>query len=192
MKGCPSICKGKSLAQQCIILALFSFGIIALACVVIVMLLPSNPFCKGKKDMEKTAIEALKIKVDNPSSLQVLAVSEPDSVFQNRYCSEAESMELSQRFLDYSIKMMNETPEDFGKMEDPRYMDKMQRFSEGSNTLSLLNSMAEREPGDFIGWRLRIRYAAKDINGNPYLSEIWMIFDRNKKHILKTLEIPSL
>lgn len=184
--------KKKTFLQQGIIIALFSFGILALAFMVVLMLLPSNPFCKDKKSMEKTAIEALKMKVDTPSSLKVLAVSEPDSVFQNRYCSDAESMELSQRFLEFSIKMMQDSPTDLEKMDDPGYLAKMQRYTEGTEALSLINAMSQREQGDFAGWRIRLKYAATDRHNNFYESEVWMIFDKSKKHILKTLEIPSI
>lgn len=143
-----------------------------------------------KSETEKIAINALKQKLENPSSLKVLDISVPDSVFYNRICPEYETMELSERFLQYSLDIMQKSQT--GKYEDESYRCSMERFTESSNLLNYLNESLDKPQGQHCGWRVKVKYKATDETDTPYTSETWFIFDKDKKHILNSFDISIL
>jgi len=167
----------------CLGLAMFAFVGAKMIC--------SGGFCGSKTDpTEKMAIETLRMKLGNPESLKILAVSKPDSVFQNRYCPEAEAIELSSIYLDYTMQLMDST------MSESFYEDyeseKMKRLSDASQSISILNDMLEREQGKFCGWRVRVKYELAEENQEKFESMAWFIFDPEKKLIYKTFDFPLL
>ena len=145
-----------------------------------------------KTETEKVAINALKLKVRNPESLKVLDISTPDSVFNNRVCPEYEIMELSEKFLEYSLNIMQESQDGLWGNENIAYRCKMDRYSESSNALNILNAMMEKPQGKHNGWRVKVKYQAIDDSDTPFISEAWFIFDKDKKHILNSFDISLL
>lgn len=145
-----------------------------------------------KSKAEEIALNALKLNVDNASSLKILDISEPDSVFVNRLCPEHELMELSEKFLEHSLNIMqNSQYEDF-ETDNSAYKCKMERYSESSNALNTLNTMLDRPQGQHNGWRVKVKYQAVDDSDTPYISEAWFIFDLTKNHIIKSFDISLL
>lgn len=146
-----------------------------------------------KKETDKTVINALKIGLTNPSSLKVLEISSPDSVFVNRMCPEYELMEMSEKFLEYSLNMMQESQEGFLEGNNNKaFRCKMDRYSVSSNTLNTLNNMLEKPQGSHSGWRVKVKYQTRDDSDTPYVAETWFIFDKDKKHILNHFDIALL
>lgn len=141
-----------------------------------------------KRETESTAIKALKMKTGDKKVLKVLAISDPDSVFVNRMCPEAETMELSERFLEYSLNIMRTTQPDI-QAENKAYRCQMDRFAESSTSLNTLNTMLEKPQGPHCGWRVKVRYQTVDDSDTPYVSEVWYIFDKEQKHILNSFDI---
>ena len=141
-----------------------------------------------KSEDERTVRYALQLKHgDNP--LKILDISEPDSVFFNRMCPEEEVMELSERFLNYSMNIMQESQTELLNDVNDAYRCKMDRFSSTSNAINSLNGMLEKPAGKHCGWRVKARYQTTDDSGTPYVTETWFIFDKRKKHILNSFDI---
>lgn len=180
--------KKKEIAQKLLWGALSILGLIILFSAFIMIC------CGGSKknEIERTTVKALKIKLGFPSSLKVLAISDPDSVFTNRVCPEYELMELSERFLEYSMKIMEDSQEGLRDSESKAYRCKMDRYTDSSVALNTLNEMMERPEGKHCGWRVKIRYQSVDDSNTPYISEAWFIFDKDKKHILNSFDISLL
>ncbi len=171
--------------------ALSVIGIIILL-VAFVLICTSQGRSLKKTETETTAINALKLRVKNPSTLKVLDISLPDSVYENRMCPEYEIMELSERFLEYSINIMQSSPDvRFGE-NNIAYRCQMDRFAESSNSLNILNAMLEKPMGKHCGWRVKVKYQAIDDSETPFISESWFIFDMEKKHILNSFDISLL
>lgn len=151
-------------------------------------------YASKKKEYEQVAIEALRMKADNAESVTISEMSEQlDSVYQNRYCQEPELADLSEKYMLHCAEMIKAAPtslEDYKADEERKCM--LDRLSEASESLGLLNDMILKPKGDFCGWRLKVRYKAKDSSGQSFDSETWFIFDKNKKHILTSLDIPIL
>ncbi len=180
-------------AQKLMWLGLSLVGIIMLLVATAVIILTSDRIKPLKKrEIEKTAVDALKIKLDNPSSLKVLDISEPDSVFTNRLCPENEMMELSERFLRYSLNIIQDSQEGNFKDDNDSYLYLMDRFSESSNAITKINNMLEKPQGNHCGWRVKVKYQAIDKSNTPFTSEAWFIFDKEKNHILNSFDISVL
>ncbi len=180
--------RDQKLARRFLWGALSIIGIIILL-VAFIILCTANGRGIKKTETEKIAINALSLKVDNPSSLKVLDISKPDSVFGNRMCPEYELMELSERFLEYSLNIMQSSPEERVGENNAAYVCKMNRYSESSNALNSLNAMLEKPQGSHCGWRVKVKYQAIDNSDTPYISEAWLIFDKEKKHVLNSFDI---
>lgn len=178
------------IAQKFLWGALSVIGIIILL-VAVLVICTSEGKCIKKSEAEKIAINALRLKTDQ-SSLKVLEVSDPDSVFINRLCPEYELMDLSERFLQYSLQIMQDSQEGFFGKENTAYQCMMNRYSETSNALNTLNSMLEKPQGEHCGWRVKVKYNSVDDSKTPYTSEAWFIFDKDQKHILNSFDISVL
>ena len=153
------------------------------------LILMTDSGSSKKSEAEKTAIKALQIKLGNPSSLKILDISAPDSVFINRICPDYEVMELSERFLEYSLNIMQDSQTGLDDAESKSYRCRMDRYTESSGNLNTLNSMMERPQGEYCGWRLKVKYQTVDDSNTPYVSEAWFIFDKDTKHILNSFDI---
>lgn len=141
-----------------------------------------------KSEDERTVRNALRLKYGD-NTLKILDISEPDSVFYNRMCPEDEVMELSERFLTYSMTIMQDSQTELLTQGNDECKCKMDRYSATSNTLNILNKMLEKPAGKHCGWRVKVKYQTVDDSGTPYVTETWYIFDRRKKHIINSFDI---
>ena len=141
-----------------------------------------------KSEEERTVRSALRLK-HGEAPLKILDISKPDSVFYNRMCPEEEVMELSERFLNYSMNIMQESQTELLAEGNGAYRYKMDRFTATSNAINSLNGMLEKPAGKHCGWRVKARYQTVDDSGTPYVTETWFIFDRRKKHIINSFDI---
>lgn len=181
--------KKRECVQKMLFIGLFVVGAIILIAVVGSMCFSS--FCSKDKKVEKMAVESLRMKAGNPRDFKVTAISKMDSIFVNRYCPEHETMELSQKYLDYTIKMM-EASANKDVLDDAGSMIDYKKFSKASDALDVFNEMLQKPKGEFMGWRMRLRYTYTDENNRPSESEAWLMFDRDKKFIFHSFEFPML
>lgn len=176
--------------SDALVIGLFIFGLLVLLAVGVHMILKSSFSSKGT---EKLAVEALKMKAGYPEDFKVTAISNLDSVFQNRYCPDYEVYDLSQKYLDRYLLLLDFSEDSMDKDKgNPKLLKDFKSFSRASETIDLFNEMLKKPQGDFCGWRLRMRYTCLDENKEPRESEAWLIFDRNKKHIINSFEFPIL
>lgn len=181
--------KKRECVQKMLFIGLFVVGAIILIAVVSGMCFSS--FCSKDKKMEKMAVESLRMKAGNPKDFKVTAISKMDSIFVNRYCPEHETVELSQKYLDYTIRMM-EASANKDALDDAASMVDYKKFSKASDALDVFNEMLQKPKGEFMGWRMRLRYSYTDENNRPSESEAWLMFDRDKKFIFHSFEFPML
>lgn len=188
--GMPkNVDKKRECIQKMIFVGLFVVGAIILIAVVSGMCFSS--FCSNDKKVEKMAVESLRMRTGNPKDFKVTAISKMDSIFVNRYCPEHETIELSQRYLDYTIAMMQASA-DKESLDDADPMIDYKKFTKASDALDVFNEMLQKPQGEFMGWRMRLRYSYTDENDKPSESEAWLMFDRDKKFIFHSFEFPML
>ncbi len=48
------------------------------------------------------------------------------------------------------------------------------------------------KPKPFSGWKVKVEYVAKTVDGKPYRSEYWFILDKDANCVIKSFEIPLL
>ena len=154
---------------------------------------------------EKRAVEiaerALKATVDNPESIQIKGISKADSVFGKEYVSPHEKVSLSMHLMQYGQKLMEDT-DFFENLEkdDIGISEQMKRQLDAMTTLRALIASGDmnltakegRAEKPFNGWKVKIDFEAKTLQGEPYHSEYWFILDKEAQCVVKSFEIPLL
>lgn len=160
-------------------------------------------FASCASSPEKRAVEmaekALKATVDNPESIKILGVSKADSVFGKEYVSPHEKVSLSMHLMQYGQKLMEETDffENLDK-DDIGISEQMKRQLDAMTTLRALIASGDMNPTakegksekPFNGWKVKIDFEAKTLQGEPYHSEYWFILDKEAQCVVKSFEIP--
>lgn len=162
-------------------------------------------FASCASSPEKRAVEmaekALKATVDNPESIKILGVSKADSVFGKEYVNPHEKVSLSMHLMQYSQKLMEETDffENLDK-DDIGISEQMKRQLDAMTTLRALIASGDmnltakegKSEKPFNGWKVKIDFEAKTLQGEPYHSEYWFILDKEAQCVVKSFEIPLL
>lgn len=160
-------------------------------------------FASCTSSPEKRAVEmaekALKATIDNPGSIKILGVSKADSVFGKEYVSPHEKVSLSMHLMQYGQKLMEETDflENLDK-DDIGISEQMKRQLDAMTTLRALIASGDMNPTakegksekPFNGWKVKIDFEAKTLQGEPYHSEYWFILDKEAQCVVKSFEIP--
>ena len=160
-------------------------------------------FASCTSSPEKRAVEmaekALKATVDNPESIKILGVSKADSVFGKEYVSPHEKVSLSMHLMQYGQKLMEETDffENLDK-DDIGISEQMKRQLDAMTTLRALIASGDmnlkakegKSEKPFNGWKVKIDFEAKTLQGEPYHSEYWFILDKEAQCVVKSFEIP--
>ena len=143
-------------------------------------------------EVAKTALYA---SVDNPESVNVIAVSRPDSVFGHNYIDNDEKMAIANAMMKVNEKVMKRTDGlrnlDF---EDHAMTELLNRQT---SAMSALRSLVGYDSPDapqkpFSGWKVKIEYEAVSESGSPYRSEYWFILDRDAHCVVNSFEIPVI
>ena len=144
---------------------------------------------KPQKKAVRVAQTALYASVDNPESVKVVAVSEPDSVFGRCYIDDDEKMAIAVSMMKVNEKVMSQTDGlrdlDF---EDSSVTDLVSRQMSAMGALRSLAGFVDpdepRKP--FSGWKVKIEYEAVSEGGSPYRSEYWFILDRDAQCVVNS------
>ena len=147
-----------------------------------------------KKRAVKVAELALRASVDDPKSVRIIGISQPDSVFGREYVTMDEKMSISMAMMKINEKVMKLTDglENFNP-DDKEISVLMERQMEA---MSVLRSMTpqgfDNVTKSFTGWKVKIEYENVDSNGKPYRSEYWFILDKEAQFVIKSFEIPLM
>lgn len=173
---------------------LFAVGLIVLFGFIFSMMFTSCAHKSGKKDLTREmATESLRLKVDRPESLKILGYSEPDSIFGKSFFTEDELMQISSALMDFQSDVIGDGGLESLRYDDPKQMSKIQRMSSSSALLENLFDYGRGDKsGDFSGWKMKVLYEAKDTFDQPIKGEHYFIFDKERKYILHSFDIPIL
>lgn len=149
---------------------------------------------KRAVDVAKTALMAT---VDNPESVRIKGISKVDSVFGREYVNRNERMALSVTLMKLGQEMMKEDcMENIGTglehWETPQQVKRRMEAMTALRELVGTGMLENDKPKPFNGWKVKIEYEAKAIDGNPYRSEYWCILDKKANCVVKSFEIPLL
>lgn len=147
-----------------------------------------------KKRAVEVAELALKVSVDNPKSVKIIGISQPDSVFGREYITMDEKMSISMAMMKVNEKVMKLTDglENFNP-DDKEISVLMERQMEAMSVLRSMTPQAnDNVTKSFMGWKVKIEYEGKDSGGKPYHSEYWFILDKEAQCVIKSFEIPLM
>ena len=142
------------------------------------------------KQAHDTALENLKLSLENSDNFVLLQVAPVDSAFGLNYFTKKE---LDHIFKSTSVgtqKVLKYTKK-FSNIEDmsPAAIAAVQRQMK-SNTAVRELFLHPMRKGDFSGYKVKITYQATDARGNKYVAERWNFVDPEGKQVLRTFEIP--
>lgn len=146
----------------------------------------SNP----EKQAHDTALENLKLSLENSENFELLQVAPVDSAFGLNYFTKQELNHIlkstsagTQKAIKYTKKFSN-----IADMS-PAAIAAVQRQMKSNNAVRELFLRPMRK-GDFSGYKVKITYQATDACGNKYVAERWNFVDPKGKQVLRTFEIP--
>ena len=140
------------------------------------------------------AERAFKASVDNPKSVRIIGISQPDSVFGKEYITMDEKMSISMAMMKINEKVMKLTDglENFNP-DDKEIAGLMERQMEAMSVLRSITPQAnENITKSITRWKDKIEYEGKDSDGKPYHSEFWFILDKEAQCVTKSFEIPLM
>ena len=152
----------------------------------------NNPKQRARAVAEKSLMAC----VDCPETVEIKAFSDADSVFGREYITLDERVAIATSMMKISSRVMERTDNmeniDF---DDTELAGLMERQMSAMAALRSLTGMLPEESGKpkpFTGWKIKVEYEAKTVDGKPYHSEYWFIIDRNADCVIKSFEIPLL
>lgn len=151
----------------------------------------NNPQKRAKALAEKALFES----VENPESVTVKAISEPDSVFGREYVTDEERIAIAVAMVNINKKVMSDT-QDLSKI-DLSNKETTELMELQMSAMSVLRSLlASHKPNDtkppFNGWKVKVEYEALSNTGKSYHSEYWFILNKDADCVLNSFEIPLL
>lgn len=155
--------------------------------------------CRSNNPKERARLiaeKSLMACVDCPETVEIKAFSEADSVFGREYITLDERVSIATAMMKISSHVMEQTD----NMENVDFQDAelaglMERQMSAMSALRSLTGMFPEEsdkPKPFTGWKVKVEYEAKTVDGKPYHSEYWFIIDKNADCVIKSFEIPLL
>ena len=147
--------------------------------------------CQSREDKIKSLItENFTQTLDEPSSLKILSIAQPDSAFGLRYFTSKEK--------GLVFKSMKEATECL--MERTCFMTAPNMNDDYAMTIADLemqvssnvygSMLGDSPKGAFSGWKVRTVYTAKSKYGCDYQAERWCFIDKDCKTVIKYFDLP--
>lgn len=140
-------------------------------------------------DAGSVAQEALMLAVDRPETVEIVAISAPDSIFGKQLVSDEEKLVLSKNLMAVTKYIFDHSGNE-NDMDNTKILDLAERQIKVASFLRA--PMVMNRNADHTGWKIKIEYKAVSRNGNPYHSEYWFFLDKESKFIFDSFEIPLL
>lgn len=161
-------------------------------CTFFMMILPSCGRENGTdKEARMMALLNLRLTVDYPRYLNVIAFSEMDSVFGKNFFNDEEVMLILKNVEEFNLKNFNDSisSRDF---DDPAFEARVKRGVDLSNTFQSIIDLNGKSSTDFTGWKMKVLYEYENDFKDTVRNEKYFIFDKTKNQIIHTFEIPIL
>lgn len=128
--------------------------------------------------------------LEEPTSLKIESVSQPDSAFGLRYFTPKEKGLIFKSVKDATECLMERT----NYMMDPNMNDAYamtiadMEMQVSANLYG--NLLGEAPKGAFSGWKVRTSYTAKSKYGCYYKAQRWFFIDKDCKSVIKYFDLP--
>ncbi len=152
----------------------------------------NNPKDRARAVAEKSLMAC----VDCPETVEIKAFSKADSVYGREYITLDERVAIAASMMRISSCVMERTDNmenlDFNDAELAGLMERQMSAMAALRSLSGIHPEEPDKPKEFTGWKVKVEYEAKTIDGKPYHSEYWFILDKNADCVIKSFEIPLI
>lgn len=143
-----------------------------------------------KKELQQLAEENLRLSVEYPKQLDIVAVSEPDSAFGFSYFSQKEKACIVRIMKSVTDSIMKRTDNmRLLDINDFYVMDLAERQMRANSDIRQMlgQTTGKRE---WTGWKVKIDYQAVTHHGMKYNAERWFFISKDGKAVVRTFELP--
>ncbi len=152
----------------------------------------NNPKERARLVAEKSLMAC----VDRPETVEIKAFSDADSVYGREYITLDERVAIATAMMKISSNVMERTENmeniNFEDVELAGLMERQMSAMSALRSLAGLHIDDPAKPKPFTGWKVKVEYEAKTVDGKPYRSEYWFILDKDANCVIKSFEIPLL
>ena len=139
--------------------------------------------CTSRESKIQTLVnEHFSQTLDEPTSLKIESVSQPDSAFGLRYFTPKEKGIIFKSVKDATECLMERTNDAYAMT----IADMEMQVS--ANLYG--NLLGEAPKGAFSGWKVRTSYTAKSKYGCYYKAQRWFFIDKDCKSVIKYFDLP--
>jgi len=147
--------------------------------------------CQSREDKIKSLVTENFIQtLDEPASLKILSIAQPDSAFGLHYYTSKEKGLVFKSMKEATECLMERT----SFMTAPNMNDSYAMTIadlEMQVSSNVYGSMLGDNPkGAFSGWKVRAAYTAKSKYGCYYQAERWCFIDKDSKTVIKYFDLP--
>ena len=143
-----------------------------------------------KKELQQLAEENLRLSVEYPKQLDIVAISEPDSAFGFSYFSQKEKAGIVRIMKSVTDSIMKRTDNMQSlDINDFYVMDLAERQMRANSDIRQMLSQATGKK-EWTGWKVKIDYQAVTHHGMKYNAERWFFISMDGKAVVRTFELP--
>ena len=143
-----------------------------------------------KKELQQLAEENLRLSVEYPKQLDIVAISEPDSAFGFSYFSQKEKAGIVRIMKSVTDSIMKRTDNMQSlDINDFYVMDLAERQMRANSDIRQMLSQATGKK-EWTGWKVKIDYQAVTHHGMKYNAERWFFISMDGKAVVRTSELP--
>ena len=143
-----------------------------------------------KKELQQLAEENLRLSVEYPKQLDIVAISEPDSAFGFSYFSQKEKAGIVRIMKSVTDSIMKRTDNMQSlDINDFYVMDLAERQMRANSDIRQMLSLATGKK-EWTGWKVKIDYQAVTHHGMKYNAERWFFISKDGKAVVRTFELP--
>lgn len=154
-------------------------------------ILAASVGCNGTGDVASLAKENIKQTTPYPETIKFIEVSKADSAFGINFFTEDEVMGILATMQEVTDIILSKS-ENFMDLDsdDPYLMSLAERHMESATAVRsiMMNSI---EKGEWSGWKIAVKYSAKDKDGLTYTNTRWLFANREGNAIQKYFDIPN-
>ena len=143
-----------------------------------------------KKELQQLAEENLRLSVEYPKQLDIVAISEPDSAFGFSYFSQKEKAGIVRIMKSVTDSIMKRTDNMQSlDINDFYVMNLAERQMRANSDIRQMLSQATGKK-EWTGWKVKIDYQAVTHHGMKYNAERWFFISMDGKAVVRTFELP--
>ena len=147
--------------------------------------------CQSRESkISKLVTNHLEQSLDNPETLKVLEVAQPDSAFGLNYFTKQEQTYMLGAVTNVTKVLMERTNFMTKPDMDDAYTMTLADLEMRMSTGLFSGMLGETKKGAWSGWKSKVTYTAKSKYGCMYKAQRWYFLDKDCQTVIKSFDIP--